>query len=445
MFSSGSWTYASLSAAIALAALAPLAAHAAPIYSLTSTIAIPAATSNATGKFSGYDLSTFDPATQLFYVTDRSNNGVDVFSAKTNSFQARIGAGLFAGSTPSNDNAGPNGLTIANVSGGKLLIAGNGPSNLIAFSLGTDGVTVNGAPRIISTAVAGTAVPPNRVDGVAFAPGANTILAANNAANPGFLTLIDNATSAVRRSIVLDGTTVSSGTTKYPNVNGDGVEATIFNTVRGTYFVAVPVLNGAGSGGVIELDATSGNLLNTYDFNALGLTGICGPTGIAQGAGASMVVACGDPGTVGNLPKQTVVLDPAGQGSITTVTQIAGGDQVAYDPVRNVFFEATRYQPGGPILGIIDGATGLFSQSLAITANDHSVAVDPVSGEVYVPYGAGNTTCPNGCIAVFSPAGVPVPEPGSAPLVAAALAMLGLAAFTQRARRPATSARRARQ
>jgi len=192
-----------LSAAVALAALGPLAAHAAPFYSLTSTIAIPAATSNTTGKFTGYDLSTFDPATQLFYLTDRSNNGVDIFSAKTNSFQTRIGAGLFAGATPSNDNAGPNGLTIANVSGGKLLIAGNGPSNLIAFSLGTDGVTVNGAPRTISTAVAGTAVPPNRVDGVAFAPGANTILAANNAANPGFLTLIDNATSAVRRSIVL--------------------------------------------------------------------------------------------------------------------------------------------------------------------------------------------------------------------------------------------------
>ena len=82
-----------------------------------------------------------------------------------------------------------------------------------------------------------------------------------------------------------------------------GVEATIFNSARGTFFVAVLKPNGSGAGGLIELNATNGNLVNTFDFNALGLVGGCGPTGMAQGKGASVVVACGD-----NPTNQTIVL-----------------------------------------------------------------------------------------------------------------------------------------
>lgn len=135
--------------------------------------------------------------------------------------------------------------------------------------------------------MAGTPVPPARVGGVADAPAANTILAANNASTPGFVTLLNNATGTVLRSILLNGT---GG---YPDVGGNGVEATIFNTARGTFFVAVPALNaaGTGAGGVIALDAANGNLLHTYDFNAIGLADVCSPTGLAQGAGASMLVA----------------------------------------------------------------------------------------------------------------------------------------------------------
>jgi len=404
-------------------------AWAVPGYGLLTTIPIPVTESNASGTFTGYDLSTFDPASQLYYLTDRSNNGIDVFSSKTNSFVTQIGAGLFAGNTASTDNAGPNGIAIANVGSGKLLIAGDGPSTFKSFNLQSDGLTVVGTPRTTSTAVPGTPTPPNRVDGVAYSPTTNKILAANNASNPGFVTLIDNATGAVTRSIPLNGT---GG---YPNVNADGVEATIFNTARKSFFVAVPKFNGAGAGGVIELDAATGNLLHTYDFNALGLAGGCGPTGVAQGLGASMVVACGD-----NPSQQTVVLDPTGAGSIKTIAQVAGGDQVSFDPTRNVFFEAARYQAGGPVLGVIDGATGSFLQNLPITFNDHSVAADPISGEVFVAFGASTATDPNpycaaGCIGVFAQEGqgTPVPEPASLPMMVAALAGLCAVAWRRRA------------
>lgn len=423
-----------LAACATTLALTARPADAAPTYSLLTTLPIPASTSNPSGNFTGYDLSVVDPSTQLYYLTDRSNNGIDVFSAKTNTFVTRIGQGLFAGSAGgNNDIAGPNGIAIANVAGGKLLLAGNtgaGVSgNVVAFDLASNGLTVNGT-RTISTAVAGTTpTPSNRVDGVAYAPATNTTLAANNASNPGYITLINNANGSIIKTLLLNG---AGG---LPNAAGNGVEAPIFNTATGTFFVAVPNLTsestgaGTGFGGIVEIDPATGNLLRTYDFQQLGLAGACNPTGLVQGPGATMGAACGTTG-------YTVFLDPLANGrvgSLTSSPAISGGDQIAYDTSRNLFFEAARFDPSGPALGIFNG-DGTFLQRLAITNNDHSVAVDPLSGEVFVAYGASPDTanipnCAKGCVAVFAP----VPEPSSLSVLIAGI--LGAATVMIRRRR----------
>src|SRR4051812_31134747 len=81
-------------------------AHA--VYQLVTEIPVSATAANPfnsgglNGPFTSYDISFFDPKTQLDYVADRTNTSVDIFSAATNTQVGAVGGfvGLRAG-TPS--------------------------------------------------------------------------------------------------------------------------------------------------------------------------------------------------------------------------------------------------------------------------------------------------------------------------------------------------------
>ncbi len=380
-------------------------------YILKTTIAVPASEDNSVGgNFNTFDISFFDGSTQLDYVADRSNASVDIFSAATDTFVGRVGGSgqLFQGQKASNAASGPDGVVTTNLPGQHQLWAGDGNSTLKAFDIanayapipptttsGSSGINTGGAFR---------------VDEMAFDPKDNVVAAANNADTPPFVTLVNAANSTILKQVKFDGT---GGT---PNATG-GIEQPGWDKNTQRFYISIVQVDGTGPGGIAQMDA-AGNVTHFYDFANFGITS-CGPTGLAVGKNSLLTVGCGNAGT------QSILFDPTangGNGMLIPFPQVSGGDEVWFDPTSDLSFVTAQNNIGGPVLGIIDDATLSWIQNVTTSPGAHSVAVDPVSGDAFVPFGgiAGNTTCETGCVAVFRS----VPEPGSLPLLLAALAGL---------------------
>jgi len=389
------------------------AAQASPMYTLLTTIPVPpSADNNVGGKFATYDISDIDPVTHLLYVADRSNASVDVFSTQTLSFVTRIGGSghLFSGQVGSNNGiSGPDGVVVARSPTVSQVFAGNGDSTLKSFAL-------SNYAQQPTVSTGGT----TRVDELAFDPTRNVVIAVNNAEAPPFVSLVDATTHSIIAKITFNGLNNT------PDATAGGLEAPAWDPVTGKYYVSVPQIGTSGPGGVAEIDPVTHAVTRTFDFAALGLSGACSPSGLVAGAAGKLLVGCGASG--GN---STVVLDPTA-GTIHVVHGIGGEDQVWYDAASGLYFTASRLDASGPVLGIIDANTDLLLQKVPTTPADHSVAVDPLTGDAFVPLGgvAGNTVCPNGCIGVYARA---VPEPSSLPLLATAvLGFAGLLGWRMR-------------
>jgi hypothetical protein len=190
------------------------------------------------------------------------------------------------------------------------------------------------------------------------------------------------------------------------------MEQPAWDPLTGSFFVSIPQLAGAGNpGGVAEI-STAGAVLRVIDFGTMGIAS-CSPTGLGVGTSGNLMVGCGNAGTA------AILLNPAGSGSIVkTFAGLGGTDELWFDPTGDNFFvtgsngtNATRF------FDVISDGTDALVQSvfLPATPSAHSIAVDALNGDVFVPL-AGNATvnpCPvsfanPGCIAVFAQS---VPEP----------------------------------
>jgi DNA-binding beta-propeller fold protein YncE len=108
-----------------------------------------------------------------------------------------------------------------------------------------------------------------------------------------------------------------------------------------------------------------------------------------------------------------VIIDERNGDLVRSLDGLNGSDEVWYNPGNNHYFLAESNHkvgsnPATPILGVVDQRPDTIDEDASPTTvgGSHSVAVDPVSNQVYVPVNSGaNALCgqtsTTGCIAIF--------------------------------------------
>jgi len=335
-----------------------------------------------------FDISFIDPATQLYYLADRSDQAVDVVDAKRNVFVKQIKAN-FKGFTGSNDTSGPNGVVVS----GHFLFVTDANSRVVTIDLRTD--------KVVSEASTG-GEPGLRADELAYDPEDGLLLPVNNADSPPFATLI-KVDKGTGKLTVLTRNTFANAT--------NGAEQPIWDAGTGKFFISIPEVNGNVSDGAVGRISRKGVLETLYPVKN------CQPAGLSLGPRQDLLLGCsvvfdtaGNPWTAASpttaAPSQ-VIMD-ARTGRIDSVVKgVGGSDEVWFNEGDGRYYTASRNNPTGPVLGVIDAGDQKLVQVVPTInrppGTAHSVAANPHNNHVFVPLPANNVfpSCLDGCIAVF--------------------------------------------
>ena len=396
-----------------------------------------------------FDLGAVDPATDIYYVTDRTNKAIDVVNLKTGGIsqfkQSFAGCNSTVGTTTANpvpmpgcntisgvwtvnnDASGPDGLDIV----GNALFVGD--VNALWVLNKTTGaklfkITIPSSPTGL------------RADEGCFDPVNHLYAISTPGADNPFMTILDTtafeatgATPTIIATVIMDN---PAGTAS------GGLEACVFDTgVGGTGKLFVnndgnnnPAAPAGASRGEMDGIPTAALLAlkpgpTTVQYTTLagnsqfllpdvvGQAGQCDPTGIALGPGNDIGAMCRT-GTIGRS-LNFLILNKTTGAVTATVAGGGGGDQITYSATLNKWFLAdSRHTDSGnscgagstgcvlkPMLGIVDGTTHALS-FIANGNNSHSVAVDETLGVAITPFTnssatGGGADFPGGGINIF--------------------------------------------
>ena len=365
-----------------------------------------------------------------YYFTDRNNKSVDVVDIASGQLIAQVkgaGANAFTGCLPvascagaNNGLSGPDGINDINYAGVNKVYVGDVNSVKVL-----DPVSLTITKTIANVGTPGSG---NRADEGCFDAAHHLYWISSPEEAIPVATIINTDTDAIVAKITF---------TDLAGNPSAGLEQCRYDAAADNWFVNNDGTTANADG---ELDVVTGASVRaiaagaTVNYTALAgvkmynestPTSPCDPTGLAFGPGNDIAVNC-RPGAVG-APLVVKIFDRT-NGNLVASVPAGGGDQLEYDPTSNRYFSASsRWNGSGktinaggacsaaapctPVLGIID-ATSRTVVALAPSGNNaHSVAVDPVTGHVFVPHSS--DTAPAGAnVAGFALAFSPAPGAG---------------------------------
>jgi hypothetical protein len=357
-----------------------------------------------------FDISAVDTVKGRYYYTDRNNQAVQVIDINTNTYIKSITGGFAGCNTgPScnganNDLSGPDGLVI--IPGTTLIYVGDVNSVKIIDSQ-TDTV-------VNTIAIGGHSG--FRADEGCFDPDHNVFMINSPGESPPFATFIDTTTQMIIATLKftdpgtglagphaagLEGCVYDHASASFLT-NNDGSTANPHGEVD--VIPAAFVLAGTPANPVtLTLPVPpAGNGFKIYPL------GNCDPTGMDLGPGNDLGVMCRQ-GTTGSL-LTFQILDRT-NGAALAVLNAGGGDQIAYDAATNRWFlsssrmtatgkagvggACTTAIPCTPQLIVVDGGTRQVIANVTTANNAHSVAIDPVNHQAFLPISS--AAAPGGC------------------------------------------------
>jgi hypothetical protein len=197
------------------------------------------------GNIKNFDMSFVDPTLGKYFLSDRTNNAIEVLPTGILSSQllfTPLGRGAFVGVASGGNTSGPNGVITAN--NHTEVWAGDGPSIDFKTGLSTSHVVViNIASNAVTHKIDAGGV--KRAAKLCEDPKQHLVLVANDDPQDRFLTLISTNGYKVLGKIKLDGSDPNGEFVRATNAT-NAIGQCQWDSLTNDFYVAVPEVGGAG-------------------------------------------------------------------------------------------------------------------------------------------------------------------------------------------------------
>src|SRR6059036_1359874 len=284
------------------------------------------------GKTASIDIMEIDQAAHLLYVTDRTDNGLDIFDVSTPC--AKYVKTIDLGS-------GPNGVVVAkNVN--KLFVTLN-DSNVAIID------ATPGSEKVLAKVSTGGK---KRADEIDYDAKDKKIYAANS--DDGIVTVIDATTNAVLK--------------KFENL-GDALEQPRYDTADGMMY-----LTSSDQNAIFQFDPTKDVMVKKFDVGAK-----CNPNGIAINPTTNQALL----GCSSRSANTLVLWDIAGGKVLSTFEQACAGDAAIYSAAVDRFVVAASNFNRGAVAAFFTGSPVKFLTNVETAVGSHGIALDETNKIVY--------------------------------------------------------------